>query len=191
MSRETLTDLLRLASQRHDASGRRLGDIAASNGWDITHTTINHILAGRYRSRPGPRTLEAIANLANVSLERVYAAADVPLPARRLADELPREADLLTPRQRTAVIEVIRAMVDAHGAAGESDTADPAAAEEAMSRPQPLAPIEVRRAALNELRDRIKTNPGLTEEQRVMWAEQIAGLERQLEDEHPSDRDAL
>jgi hypothetical protein len=123
--RETLRDLLNRASDLHDgASGRRLTDLARAHGFPVTHTTINQIRSGTYSAEPGERTLKAIAWLAQVDLARVYKAAQVPVPGPPLADELPPGSDYLTPRQRAAVITVIRAMLPAEDEGGEPDAED-------------------------------------------------------------------
>lgn len=116
---ETLADLLLLAERRQDvAGGRALARRAHELGHEVSHTTLNKILAGRSDGRQSVATLDAIAALADVSRSRVHTAAGRPAPGRPFADELPPEADLLSRRQRDAVLAVVRALVDgADGAA--------------------------------------------------------------------------
>lgn len=109
---ETLTDLLRAARTRLDMSGRRLADHAAAHGHPIDRTQVNAILAGTYKSRPSARTVRAVAFLAGVEEEQAFAAAGLPLPGPDFAQELPPDADRLTPTQRKAVITVIRAFLE-------------------------------------------------------------------------------
>jgi hypothetical protein len=109
----SLYDLATTAVARHEgASGRELARKATDAGFTIASTTINHILAGTYRSRPGKATLDAFAWLAGVAPAVAYAAAGEIVSNRPFADELPPEADKLTPKQRAAVITVIRALLD-------------------------------------------------------------------------------
>jgi len=89
--------------------GRALDREAKRRGLTLSYTTVDKIIAGTYNSRPTPRTLEALAELSKIPLEQVYAAARVPMPSRRLADQLPPEADLLDESQRRVVIDVVRA----------------------------------------------------------------------------------
>lgn len=116
----TLREFMEQAARRHGdgkrpASGRQLGEIAHRHGWDIDRTTINHLLAGTYNSRPGRRTLDAIANLAGVTPRQVHEAAGRSYPETRFAEQLPPDVDELSPVQRRAVISVIRAMVNPEG----------------------------------------------------------------------------
>ncbi|MCL1900070.1 MAG: hypothetical protein FWG11_06120 [Promicromonosporaceae bacterium] len=76
-------------------------------------TTLNHIGAGTYKSRPSAETVRAVAYLAGVSDDEAFTAAGLPIPGPPFADELPPDADELSPRSRKAVIEVIRAMLAA------------------------------------------------------------------------------
>lgn len=72
---KSLPEYVELASQRHnDASGRRLAEIAAASGYDVSHSTLNRIRRGTYTSRPSDATLDAIAFLAGVEARHVYAA---------------------------------------------------------------------------------------------------------------------
>lgn len=89
-------------------SGRQLGELAKKKGLKIVYTTINHIAAGTYTSRPSKDTLHALAVLSGFSLDEVYAAAKMPAPMAPLRDDLPPDADLLQGPQRRLVIETIR-----------------------------------------------------------------------------------
>lgn len=105
----TLRRIAELASERHDgAKGRALGRIAEQRGLDLSYTTVDKILTGKYRSTPKPATLDALALLAGVEREDVYRAAGVPMPMAPFAEQLPPDADLLTPLQRDAVLAVVR-----------------------------------------------------------------------------------
>lgn len=110
---ESLRDLLRLAQQRNgNASGRQLSALADKAGHVLSHTTINHIFRGDYTSTPSRQTLEGIAGVAAVPLTRVYQAAGLPAPGPPFSTQLPPETDRLTPKQRAAIVTLIRAMLD-------------------------------------------------------------------------------
>lgn len=105
----TLKDVAQAASDKHGgARGRELGRIAKSKGLKLTYTTVDHMLEGRYKSKPGRGTLDALAALSGLDRESVYEAAGVPLPLKPLADDLPPDADLLTGPQRRVVIDTVR-----------------------------------------------------------------------------------
>ncbi|GII98484.1 hypothetical protein CLV28_0806 [Sediminihabitans luteus] len=105
----TLRDVAQTASDQHGGvRGRALGRLAEQRGLTLSYTTVDKILAGNYLSRPSGKTLEALAVLSGYPIERVYAAADLPMPLASLADQLPPDADLLSADQRRTVIDVVR-----------------------------------------------------------------------------------
>jgi len=109
---KTLKDVAQAASDNNGgAGGRQLGRIAEKAGLALSYTTVDKILAGTYTSRPGKKTLEALAQLSGIPLALVYEAAQMELPQARLADQLPPEADTLTPEQRKIVIDLARLFV--------------------------------------------------------------------------------
>ena len=109
---KTLKDVAQAASDNNGgAGGRQLGRIAEKAGLTIAYTTIDKILAGTYTSRPGKKTLEALAQLSGLPLTVVYEAAQMELPQARLADQLPPDVDSLTPEQRKIVIDLARLFV--------------------------------------------------------------------------------
>ncbi|MFC9555538.1 hypothetical protein ACFTWF_32405 [Rhodococcus sp. NPDC056960] len=86
---ETLADLLKVASARHNgASGRRLAEIAIADGHDVSHATLNRIRQGKYSSRPTENTIRAIAYLAGVPEETAFMIAGSQAPARRTFEEV-------------------------------------------------------------------------------------------------------
>lgn len=118
MADETLADLLALAERRQGVSGgRALARRASELGHDVSHTTLNKILAGRADNRQSAGTLDAVAALAEVGRARAYTAAGRRSPGRPFADELPVEADQLTRKQRDVVLGVVRALLDTADAA--------------------------------------------------------------------------
>lgn len=112
---KTLRDIALIAKDKHDgASGYQMERIAEDGGYRITFTTFNKIVAGTYVSRATRKTLEALAHLSGVPLERVYEVANQRHVADRFADQLPPDVDLLTEDQRNAVITVTRAFLKAN-----------------------------------------------------------------------------
>lgn len=106
----TLRDVALRASQRAGGlQGRALDREAKRRGLTLSYTTVDKIIAGTYNSRPTSKTLEALAALAEIPLAQVYEAARLPIPSKRLADQLPPDADLLDEAQRRVVIDVVRA----------------------------------------------------------------------------------
>lgn len=109
---KTLKDVAQAASDNNGgAGGRQLGRIAEQAGLTIAHTTVDKLLAGTYTSRPGRKTLEALAKLSGLPLAVVYEAAQMEPPQARLADQLPPEVDSLTIEQRKIVIDLARLFV--------------------------------------------------------------------------------
>ena len=109
---KTLKDVAQAASDNNGgAGGRQLGRIAEKAGLTLSYTTVDKILAGTYTSRPGRRTLEALSQLSGEPLAVVYEAAQMELPQARLADQLPAEADNLTPEQRKVIIDLTRLFI--------------------------------------------------------------------------------
>lgn len=140
---QTLRDLLEQAKvDRAVRSGRALADLAEKHGQKIDRTQVNAILGGTYKSRPQRPLLEAIAWLSNAELEDVYAAAELPMPGPSFADELPPDVDYLGPRERHAVITVIRAFL---GAAEQGELMGNAEQHPAANTVAP--PVELRPAA--------------------------------------------
>lgn len=135
---QTLQALLDVAMARRGAtSGRRLAELAQEQGYAVTHTTVNAIRAGAYRSRPSDETLRAIAWLAGRPEQVAFAAAGLPLPGRPFAEELPPGVDALSPRARRAAIEMLRVLVEAERLAdgpGATDDADGAGADDEAER---------------------------------------------------------
>jgi hypothetical protein len=118
----TLKDVALAASDKNNgARGRELGRIAKDRGLRLTYTTVDHMLEGRYKSKPGRGTLDALVELSGLSKEQVYAAAGVPLPLKPLAEDLPPDADLLTGPQRRVVIDTVRLFAQQNRALHESE----------------------------------------------------------------------
>lgn len=111
----TLSELIELASAKHNgASGRRLADIAADAGFDVSHTTLNRIRSGTYNGAPSATTIKAIAWLASVSEDHAFAAAGQDVPRAPFASVLPPGVDNLGPSERRAVVELLRVFTQYH-----------------------------------------------------------------------------
>lgn len=109
---KTLQEIAQAISDNNGgARGRQLGRIAEKAGLTLSYTTVDKMLAGTYTSRPGKKTLEALAQLSGEPLAVVYEAARKDLPQARLADQLPPEVDSLTPEQRKVIIDIARLFV--------------------------------------------------------------------------------
>lgn len=122
----SLPELIDLAVSKHKTSVRQMSFTAQKNGYRVTATTLNQIRNGSYKSKPSKETLAAIAWLAGVDETLVYAAAGQPVPGPPLADELPPGADLLSPKSRKAVVEMVRVLVDLEaGSNGKQEDSEP------------------------------------------------------------------
>ena len=83
----TLLEIAQAASDNNGgARGRQLGRVAERKGLTLSYTTVDKILAGTYTSRPPRKTLEVLAQLSGVPVEKVYEAAGELPPQARLAD---------------------------------------------------------------------------------------------------------
>ncbi|ART68160.1 hypothetical protein BTO20_05765 [Mycobacterium dioxanotrophicus] len=113
--KHTLPELIEQASGKHNgASGRRLADIAAEAGFDVSHTTLNRIRSGTYQGVPTPTTIKAIAWLAGITDEEAFAAAGQGVPGAPFASVLPPGVDNLGPSERRAVVELLRVFTQYH-----------------------------------------------------------------------------
>ncbi|WP_461634985.1 hypothetical protein [Glutamicibacter soli] len=108
----SLRDIAQRASDRFGgARGRSLDREAKRLGLTLSYTTVDKILAGKYTSRPTKATLEALSQMAQVPLSTVYEAANMTMPMRPLAEQLPPEVDTLKADQRRIVIDLARQFV--------------------------------------------------------------------------------
>ena len=113
----TLRDVALKASESVGGlQGRALDREAKRRGLTLSYTTVDKIIAGTYTSTPKRPTLEALAQLSGLPLEKVFQAANVPFPRRPLAELLPEDADLLSPDQTRVVIDVVRQFAKANRA---------------------------------------------------------------------------
>lgn len=109
---ESIRDIARLASQRHDGGGgRTMQALLEGTQFHMVRTTFDKILAGTYTSRPSRRTLDALAHLAGIPAARVYKAAGRDGVKASFTELLPPDIDELNDDQRNAVIGVARAFL--------------------------------------------------------------------------------
>ncbi len=90
-------------------SSRQIAARAAELGHPVGHATIANYIAGRVPKRPSEDVLKALAAVFKIRLSRVREAADLSSSVTDIS--LPPEAARLTPRQWSAVREIIMSMV--------------------------------------------------------------------------------
>jgi hypothetical protein len=104
-----LSDVLRAANSA-GLSARALAKQAQQDGFTLNHDTAARYLRGDH-GRPDEETLRAFASVLPVGLAELRAAAQ--LPSQEVAPYVPpAEASRLSRRQRRAVDEIIRAMLE-------------------------------------------------------------------------------
>jgi transcriptional regulator with XRE-family HTH domain len=104
-----LSDLLHEANVARQ-SARQLSRLAREQGFTLNHDTAARYLRGDH-GRPDEPTLRAFAAVLDIDLARLRAASD--LPFEQTEPYLPPpESSRLSRRQRRAVDELIRAMLD-------------------------------------------------------------------------------
>jgi transcriptional regulator with XRE-family HTH domain len=130
----TLSDRLRAANTA-GRSARAIAKLAQQEGFSLNHDTAARYLRGDH-GRPDEQTLRAFASVLDVELSELRTAAQLP------ADDLtpyhpPAEASRLSRRQRRAVDEVIRSMLEPVPGVGEIERArrTPRAARRGESEP--------------------------------------------------------
>lgn len=118
----TLREVAQAILDKHQVSGRALNRLADQRGLALSYTTVNEMAAGKYTSRPSDKTLRALVELSDFTLEQVYAAARRPVPRSGLRERLPEDADALTGEQEEAVLAVVRQFVKANRALHDATT---------------------------------------------------------------------
>lgn len=145
----TLPGLIDAAAIKHEASINQLAKNAQAAGFTASQTLLNNIYNGVYRSKPKRPTLEAIAYLAGVPIEVVYAAADLDPPGAPFRPA--PGADKLTLKQRDVVNAVIREFATLNAQLSNSSDTDGAVdhsdgvayvTESDLIDPEPLADME-------------------------------------------------
>jgi transcriptional regulator with XRE-family HTH domain len=101
------------AANKDGVSARGLARRAQERGHSLNHDTAARYLRGDHGT-PDEATLVALSDVLGIPMTRLRAAAD--LPSETTTPYVPpAEASRLTRRQRRAVDEVIRAMIDTRG----------------------------------------------------------------------------
>jgi transcriptional regulator with XRE-family HTH domain len=108
-----LSDLLTVAIVRKGLSGRAVSRAARDLGYSLNHDTAARYLRGDH-GQPDEETLVALSLVLDVPLRALREAADLPAESTE-PYQPPREAARLNRRQRRAVDEIIRAMLDPSG----------------------------------------------------------------------------
>lgn len=120
----SLRALVETAVERHHTSVRQLSLLAQKHNFRVTHTTLNQVRSGTYKSAPSEETIRAIAWLAGVSDEVAFTAAGQPVPGPPFAEELPPGVDNLPPKARKAAIDMLRVLVDLNQDADHAGNAE-------------------------------------------------------------------
>jgi transcriptional regulator with XRE-family HTH domain len=119
-----LSDLVSAALAKQRLSARQLAVRAREAGHTLNHDTAARYARGDHGS-PDEATLVALHEVLGIPMKELRKAAD--LPSESTAPYTPPlEASRLTRRQRRAVDEIIRAMLEPEGRAG-SRAAEPVA----------------------------------------------------------------
>jgi transcriptional regulator with XRE-family HTH domain len=123
-----LSDLLNEANARN-LSARSVARAAQAAGFSLNHDTAARYLRGDH-GRPDETTLLALSKVLRIPLNRLRAAASLPAEVTE-PYRPPAESSRLNRRQRRAIDEIIRAMLEAQPA----------------TKPDELAPRRSRRTA--------------------------------------------
>ena len=108
-----LSDLVSAAADERGISARAIARLARENGHSLNHDTAARYVRGDHGT-PDEATLIALSQVLSIPLARLRAAAD--LPSESTAPYTPPpEASRLSRRQRRAVDEIIRAMLEPSG----------------------------------------------------------------------------
>jgi hypothetical protein len=109
----TYRDVIEAAFKHQNVRyGTDLERIAKRAGFPLVSTTINQMKAGTYHSRPERPTLEALAFISGLPMRVIQEVAGVPVTETPFVDQLPADVDRLTPRERDAVIVLLRVLLD-------------------------------------------------------------------------------
>lgn len=118
----TLRDLLQQAIDKRMADGQdatmrglqlavETEESARPRGLALNRTTASQILKRTYKREPTPGTIRAIGWLAGVGDDVAFAAAGRHAPGVPFTTDLPPGVDDLSPKERTAVVELLRVLV--------------------------------------------------------------------------------
>lgn len=161
----TLREVALKASERVGGlQGRALDREAKRRGLTLSYTTVDRIIAGTYKSRPKGETIAALAQLSGYSEEQVRRAAGLAPQMRSFAEDLPPDADLLSPDQRRVVLDVVRQFARANSelyAARQSEAGEDRAQRSAPMNPAGESPAQddAPEGAVVEIRRRGRATP--------------------------------
>lgn len=110
----TLSELLQAENSKR-LSARAISTAARAQGFTLNHDTAARYLRGEH-GKPGEATLKAFSTVLSIPLAKLRRAAALPADITE-PYRPPAEADRLNRRQRRAVDEVIRAMLQTASAA--------------------------------------------------------------------------
>jgi transcriptional regulator with XRE-family HTH domain len=139
-----LSDLLS-ASNTEGLSARSIARSAQALGYTLNHDTAARYLRGDH-GRPDEGTLVALSKVLDVPMTRLRVAASLP-SAETEPYEPPAEASRLSRRQRRAVDEIIRAMLET------SVTKDGVASLDSRRTAKKAAPRAARRGKIERPRN--------------------------------------
>lgn len=117
------------------ASGRSVARLARERGHSLNHDTVARYLRGDH-GVPDEATLRAFSDVLGIPLARLRAAADLPSEVTE-PYRPPPEASRLSRRQRRAVDEIIRAMVEPTRSRQAGTPAGPGVRAARRGRPEP------------------------------------------------------
>jgi transcriptional regulator with XRE-family HTH domain len=116
-----LSDLVSATADKQGISARAIARTARERGHSLNHDTAARYVRGDHGT-PDEATLLALSDVLTIPLARLRAAAD--LPSESTAPYTPPpEASRLSRRQRRAVDELIRAMLEPSGRVRKADEA--------------------------------------------------------------------
>jgi transcriptional regulator with XRE-family HTH domain len=127
-----LSDVLTTANTER-LSARQLSRRARERGFTLNHDTAARYLRGDH-GRPDESTLQALSTVLQVDLSVLRKAAGMPFD-RTDPYQPPAEASRLSRRQRRAVDEIIRAMLEPEGVQDELAARRPRAARQGDLEP--------------------------------------------------------
>jgi transcriptional regulator with XRE-family HTH domain len=123
------------AANKEGISARELARRARERGHSLNHDTAARYVRGDHGT-PDEGTLVALSDVLGIPLKRLRAAADLPSEIIE-AYTPPAEASRLTRRQRRAVDEIIRSMLDPVGRPRTLKSVPPAAETSSRRRSTP------------------------------------------------------
>lgn len=121
-------------SNTQGLSTRKISELAAKKGFEISNATVSRYLSGKHPEPPSLDVLKALGAVLGVPINKLEALSGMPASAAPF--ELPAKAATLTDSERAAILHLIDVMVaskqapmptfsDVPSFGGPVDTADP------------------------------------------------------------------